>query len=506
MNSDAQLLQAYAVGSEPAFTELVSRYTDLVYSAALRQVGEPELARDVTQQVFIDLARKAGRLNVRMVLAGWLFRATQFATLNTLRRERRYKARGQEAMSHWQAEPDPVTGWDHIGPVLDEAVNALSAKDREAVLLRFFKNEDLREIGQRLGISEKAAQKRVSRALDKLRVLLIRRGVNTSAALLSGALSANAVQSAPLGLAATLASTSYASAGATGSITTFNLLNLMASTKVKAVVMTFTLAATVVTPLLLQQHAMRKLRAENLALRGQTAQLSESRRAEHSRPPATQVEADELQRLRERQNEMLGLGGQIGEPANPLRLVTNSADRVGDQAASSSPLTNPPPLASAVGWGELAHVKEFSDRGQHSPETALETLIWAAQNQPERIAELVQMPETIRQSPEKLESVVKDLGQQLNAVEQGVVFMRLQNLQYWGAYGVGNEDGTSTIYKDVVQLQYSLGWAWAKERPEAGVAFPNQLKLTRVAGKWKLLFEHWSPSNLPLAEGGPSVR
>jgi DNA-directed RNA polymerase specialized sigma24 family protein len=143
MHSDALLRRAYVNGSEAAVTELVGRYADLVHSAALRQVGERELARDVAQQVFIDLARKAGRLSDSVVLAGWLYRGTHFVALSTLCQGRRRKAREQEAMSCSKTEPEPVVGWDRIGPVLDEAVNALSAKDRDAVLLRFFRNEDL---------------------------------------------------------------------------------------------------------------------------------------------------------------------------------------------------------------------------------------------------------------------------------------------------------------------------------------------------------------------------
>src|SRR5439155_20701472 len=119
------------------------------------------------------------------------------------------------------AEPSP--DWDRIRPVLDEAMASLGDQDRDALLLRYFKNEDLRSVGFALGVSDDAAQKRVTRALEKLRTHLVRRGVTTTAAAVSAVLSANAVQMAPAGLSATLASASLAGAGV-GTISTFTLL------------------------------------------------------------------------------------------------------------------------------------------------------------------------------------------------------------------------------------------------------------------------------------------
>jgi hypothetical protein len=146
-----------------------------------------------------------------------------------------------------------------------------------------------------------------------------------------------------------------------------------------------------------------------------------------------QVEPEELRRLREQESELLRLRGQVGALATQLRLATNAIGQAGANAAPSSAQSNAPPASMQVGLGHQADVAKFSDRGQHSPEAALETLLWAAQNQPVRFAELVQMPDVIRRSPEKLASVVKNLAQQLNASQQGVTSVRLQSLQYWGA-------------------------------------------------------------------------
>lgn len=207
--SDVQLLRDYVEhGDEAAFREIVVRHTDAVYSAALRQVSSPDLARDVAQSVFTDLARKAPSLvqtlDANASLLGWLYRSTRFAALNQRRDDHRRQARERLAMEQLDTASDPTPEWERIGPVLDEAMADLSEDDREALLLRFFRSHDFRAIGQSLGLSDDAAQKRVSRALEKLRAYLTRRGVTTSAAALSVALSVNVVQAAPAGLAAAL--------------------------------------------------------------------------------------------------------------------------------------------------------------------------------------------------------------------------------------------------------------------------------------------------------------
>ena len=99
MLDDHQLLARYVGdGSEAAFCELVERYVDLVYSAALRRTGgDTHLAHDVAQLVFTDLARKARSIPKNVVLAGWLHRATRFAAAQLLRTERRRQSREQEA-------------------------------------------------------------------------------------------------------------------------------------------------------------------------------------------------------------------------------------------------------------------------------------------------------------------------------------------------------------------------------------------------------------------------
>ncbi len=202
--SDHDLLRRYArTGDQAAFAELVTRHLNLVYSAARRQVRPPQLAEDVTQSVFLDLARRARDFPSGQPLAPWLHVVTRRTAIDALRRESRRHAREQTAQEI-AAMQTPESPWSHIEPLLDEAVAALPTVDRTAIVLRFFENKSLREIGTALGTNEDAAQKRVSRALDQLRTRLLRRGLTVTAAGLATDLSAHAILTAPVTLGASI--------------------------------------------------------------------------------------------------------------------------------------------------------------------------------------------------------------------------------------------------------------------------------------------------------------
>lgn len=220
--SDSQLLHDYARSrSEAAFAELVRRHLALVHSAALRIVGDVHLAKDVSQGVFVALAKDARKIAGHPVLSGWLHATTRNIAAQTIRSEARRRKREQQAAAMNEVA-ETQGAWNEISPHLDAALSELAASDRDAVLLRYFENQSAKDIAAHLGISADAAQKRVTRGVEKLREKLAKRGVTAGTAGLTGAISANAVQGAPAGLAASISSAALA--GSTGmSLTTTTL-------------------------------------------------------------------------------------------------------------------------------------------------------------------------------------------------------------------------------------------------------------------------------------------
>lgn len=288
MLDDQQLLRRYAAeGSETAFRELVERHLNLVYSAALRRVAnDAHLAQDVAQVVFTDLARKARSLPSNVVLAGWLHRASRYASAQLMRTNQRRREREQEAVAMSELKSES-TDWTALRPMLDDALDQLSQTDRDALLLRFFEQRSLMEVGVKLGMKEDAARKRVNRALDKLRAILTRRGLTTTGAALSSAISANAVQLAPAGLAGTLTAASLASAGSAGGIT-FTALKIMSLTKAQIAIGTIAIALLTAT-LVVQHQSKNRLGEENESLRRQVGQLNSEKNSLSGRLARTET-------------------------------------------------------------------------------------------------------------------------------------------------------------------------------------------------------------------------
>src|SRR5260221_10594212 len=204
MNGTDLLADFRKTGSEDAFSELARRYTNLVYSVARRRLSNDSKAQEVAQIVFIRLAKAAPDIRSDAELVAWLHRTTVHASIDLWRAEVRRRAREEHAAA---MEPDRTENdaWNEIAPVLDEALNELNDVERQVILLRFFQEKSMHDLGQVFGISEDAAKMRVSRALDRLRTMFSARGVACSALALGGLLGERSVQAAPSGVALALA-------------------------------------------------------------------------------------------------------------------------------------------------------------------------------------------------------------------------------------------------------------------------------------------------------------
>jgi RNA polymerase sigma factor (sigma-70 family) len=313
-DTDLQLLARYTrQNAEDAFAELVRRHLDLVFSAALRQIRSPQLAEEVAQSAFTDLARQAHRLAPDTILTAWLYQVTRRTAIDVVRREARRQHREQVACE-LNAMNTPAADWTHIEPLLDEAMHALDEADRAAVLLRYFENKSLREVGDTLGTNEDAARKRVSRAVERLRQFFAKRGVTVGASGLVIAISANAVQAAPAGLAITI-STAAALAGTTIATTaTATATKAIAMTTLQKTIITATIVTAVGTGLYEARQASN-LQTQAQMLQQQQAPLAEQldqvTRERDDAKRQLAVIRDDDKRLKRDGAELLRLRGEV---------------------------------------------------------------------------------------------------------------------------------------------------------------------------------------------------
>jgi len=238
--TDHELLMRFQeTGSDDAFAAIVERHLALVHSVALRHTSNPHHAEEISQAVFLILARKARALGRKVVLSGWLYHTARLTSANFVRSEMRRSRREHEALMQSAAEePTPGTLWREWSPSLDDAMAQLRPSERDALVLRYFENKSLPEVGTALGVGGRAAQKRVDRALERLRGLFAKRGISATVTILAAELSTHSVQAAPAGLAMKIAATAAKGSAIAGSTLTLvkGTLNVMTWLKTKMTV------------------------------------------------------------------------------------------------------------------------------------------------------------------------------------------------------------------------------------------------------------------------------
>ena len=320
-HTDHELLAEFVKnGSESAFSALVARYVNLVYSTALRHTNNPHHAEEITQAVYILLARKAGSISSKVVLSGWLYQAARLTAANHRRDNQRRQQREQQAIMESALNVPADEPWKLIAPILDEAMSALGVTDRDAVLLRYFENKPLAEVGAALGVSEAAAEKRVSRALERLHAMLTRQGVALGATAIAGAITANAVQAAPATLAATITPAVLTATSLTSAT--------VAVTTLQKIAVTAVLAATIGGGIYAAKQAsdahkeVRELQAQQAPMVEQIRQFQSSLTDATNRLTELTAENSELKSGKDKM-EVLKLRGEVTAMRTRLASLQN---------------------------------------------------------------------------------------------------------------------------------------------------------------------------------------
>jgi RNA polymerase sigma factor (sigma-70 family) len=465
MQPDNELLRQYArAGSEVAFTELVKRHVNLVYSAALRQVGsDAHLAHDVAQNVFTDLARKASSLCQRESLSGWLYTSTYFAAAKIVRTETRRREREEQFMREPARDIAAEADWEKLRPILDAAMHGLKDSEREAVLLRYFENRPFAEVGAKLGVNENTARMRVERALEKLRGLLAKRAITTTATLAS-VISANAIQVAPSMLAVTLTNTSLAAAGAG---TSFALFKFMTLTQLKFGLSAL-VAAGVTTALVVQHQTQTRLREENESL---TQQLAQSKVDNHSLSNRLAAANDSKSLTDNQLNELLRLRREIGmliQQTNGLGILQEENHQLRSQLATgpNASVTKAPP---DVAPQDIFPREKWTYAGYADPKSAFESAALAVtKGDAQHYAASL--------SPELLQAKDKEVADRMQLTGKSLSDLAMETVQQYKDVTGYRVLDQQTVSGDQVVLRIYFD----------GVGVEKVVRMKKIGDEWKL--------------------
>jgi RNA polymerase sigma factor (sigma-70 family) len=331
MQETKQLLEAYVrEGCEDAFRRLVEQHVHLVYSTALRTLnGDSHAAQDITQMVFSDLARKANSLPSGVALGGWLYRRAYLKALELVRAQNRRRTREQVAVQADVGNQSDAAISEGFLLRLDEGLQRLREKDRDALVLRFFESKDFRALGEALGISEDAAQKRVARALEKLRSMLTRETPGIPATQVAACLAVGRLEYIPGSLAQTACSAALHTQATTAPFPV-TFFKTMASAKLKYTLVAGASAILVISTVL-QQRTNHQLRDENLRLRSRISEVEDRLKGEKELADSRSVL---MERAAEGNQELLRLRNQL---AQLKREKERTADSTGRKAGDALP-------------------------------------------------------------------------------------------------------------------------------------------------------------------------
>jgi RNA polymerase sigma factor (sigma-70 family) len=354
--------------SQDAFAALVQRHLNLVYCAGLRQVRSPQLAEEVAQSVFTDLACNAARLKPDTILTAWLYEVTRRTAINVVRGEARRQSREQIGLE-MNAMNATADDWMQIEPLLDEAMHALDDTDRTAVLLRFFENKSLREVGDSLGTTDDTARKRVNRAIEHLREFFAKRGVTVGASGLVGVISANAVQAAPIALAVKISTAATLAAATTATLTHATAITMSwINAKAAAAIVGAAIVAGTGT-YIVQEQKLGRAESQQRTLLAQQTQITPERdealAMAQARLRAEENLRKDLSDLPLLRNEITQLRQQL--VAEKQRLAAQPV-----APAATPPVANAAPIPA----GQYITKDQLAFAGYATPEAAFQSIMW----------------------------------------------------------------------------------------------------------------------------------